>query len=339
LGIGQNNPGFPLNFASSLGDKIALYGNSGSTYGFGIATNLLQIHSDISGSDIAFGYGSSGSFTERMRVKGNGFVGIGTSNPAARLQLQQQGLYSRSEGQGNALEIWDTTGTGDGILYMGADNTNFYGYIQSVATGSFRDLLLEGRGGNVIVGKDAGSSLQVKGDAVVDYAGTNTGTVSSGLRFGTGSSGEGIASKRSAGGNQNGLDIYTAGSSRVSISNAGQVTIPGNLVLTGFQPTVSDIAGVRQKIYSGDANLVANNDPAGYDGTGVYAINPGIFTSKPIAWIGSFTTISGTPNKVLLSTEVVPNGSTWNVIIHINNVSGAPVSYNATWKVVIMGTY
>src|SRR5205085_6484590 len=38
-------------------------------------------------SDVAFGYGTSGSFTETMRVKGIGRVGIGTSTPAQTLDV------------------------------------------------------------------------------------------------------------------------------------------------------------------------------------------------------------------------------------------------------------
>ncbi|RFC52619.1 MAG: Chaperone of endosialidase [Verrucomicrobia bacterium] len=87
VGIGEANPGFPLNFASSLGDKISLYANLGSHYGFGIQPGLLQIHSDVAGSDIAFGYGRSTSFNETMRIKGNGNVGIGTSSPAYKLDI------------------------------------------------------------------------------------------------------------------------------------------------------------------------------------------------------------------------------------------------------------
>ncbi len=81
IGINTSTPGVPLTFANALGDKIALYGQSGNTYGFGIQGGLLQIHTDASGADIAFGWGSSASMGETMRIKGNGNVGIGTSTP------------------------------------------------------------------------------------------------------------------------------------------------------------------------------------------------------------------------------------------------------------------
>ena len=87
IGIGTATPGFPLNFPSTLGDKISLYGNSGYHYGFGVQGALLQIHSDAFAADIAFGYGSSASFIENMRIKGNGNVGIGNNNPTRPLSF------------------------------------------------------------------------------------------------------------------------------------------------------------------------------------------------------------------------------------------------------------
>jgi len=90
VGIGTTTPGFPLTFPNVLGDKISLWGQSGNNYGFGIRGSLLQIHTDSTGADIAFGSGSSaGDFTmtETMRIKGNGNVGIGTAAPAAKLDV------------------------------------------------------------------------------------------------------------------------------------------------------------------------------------------------------------------------------------------------------------
>lgn len=74
VGIGETSPGFPLNFPSTAGDKISLYGNGGNHYGFGISNNVMQIHTSVSSADVVFGYGQSSSLTETMRIKGNGDV-------------------------------------------------------------------------------------------------------------------------------------------------------------------------------------------------------------------------------------------------------------------------
>lgn len=110
VGVGTATPGFPLTFADVLGDKISLWGQSGNHYGLGIQSALLQIHTDTSAADIAFGYGTSGSFTETMRVKGNGKVGIGTTSPAAFLDVGDTSLNTTksvlarmSEGNGSGV--------------------------------------------------------------------------------------------------------------------------------------------------------------------------------------------------------------------------------------------
>lgn len=92
LGIGTLGSAFPLTVGNnSLGDKISLWGQSGNSFGFGVAPGLLQIHTDSSGSDIGFGFGSSAAMTETMRIKGNGNVGVGTLQPIARLSLVAPG--------------------------------------------------------------------------------------------------------------------------------------------------------------------------------------------------------------------------------------------------------
>ena len=94
VGIGNTTPGFPLNFAYSFGDKISLWTDGTPThYGFGIQSSLLQMFAKTSLDDIGFGYGSSSSFNEAMRIKGNGNVGIGV-NPLARLSVSALGSIS-----------------------------------------------------------------------------------------------------------------------------------------------------------------------------------------------------------------------------------------------------
>jgi hypothetical protein len=58
------------------------------------AGNLLQIYSDNPNADIAFGYDQAGTMTERMRIKANGNVGIGTSNPQFPLDINGRARLS-----------------------------------------------------------------------------------------------------------------------------------------------------------------------------------------------------------------------------------------------------
>jgi len=67
-------------------------------------------------------------------------------------------------------------------------------------------------------------SWNSSGNVGIDPPGANTGTLDHGLTFGA-NSGQGIGSKSSAGGNQFGLDFYTAGNNRLSIANNGNVGI------------------------------------------------------------------------------------------------------------------
>ena len=67
-------------------------------------------------------------------------------------------------------------------------------------------------------------AINPNGTVNIDPGNLNNGTVNSGLIFGS-QSGEGIASKRTAGGNQFGLDFYTSFANRMSITNTGKVGI------------------------------------------------------------------------------------------------------------------
>ena len=115
----------------------------------------------------------------------------------------------------------------------------------------------------------------------MDFGGTFNGNFTSfgGLRFGnTGfQTGEGIASKRTAGGNQFGLDFYTNYVSRLSIVNNGNVGIgtstPGDRLEIG---TFSDPAdnyltiktaggnqrrgGIKFRVFDGNLGFTIEND-------------------------------------------------------------------------------
>ncbi|MDB6070183.1 MAG: hypothetical protein JWL81_1354 [Verrucomicrobiales bacterium] len=85
----------------------------------------------------------------------------------------------------------------------------------------------------------ASGTLSGGGTVIVDAANANTGNFNSGpgLRFGSGTSGEGLFSKRTTGSNQFGLDFTTNFASRLSISNGGTVSMTGTCIAQSFVPT------------------------------------------------------------------------------------------------------
>ena len=131
VGIGTSTPGFPLNFANALGDKISLFGNSGAHYGFGIQNSVLQIHTDASVADVAFGYGTSAGFTETMRIKGNGRLGIGTNSPASVLSIYERVGTSVGPNAGSITLDHGNSGGASSIVFRSCVNaTSDFGFIQ-----------------------------------------------------------------------------------------------------------------------------------------------------------------------------------------------------------------
>ena len=136
VGIGNTNPLFPLSLKNNLGDKISLWtdGVNRNSYGFGIQGALLQIHTDISAADIAFGYGSSDELTEIMRIKGNGKVGIGTIYPVFKLDVRNGSINVDSVYRIGTITVLAVPGSGN--LFVGKDagrintgfNNTFSGY-------------------------------------------------------------------------------------------------------------------------------------------------------------------------------------------------------------------
>jgi hypothetical protein len=81
FGIGTTTPTRPLSFPATFGKKISLYPGGSGDLGMAVFGNELRLFSDYAGADITFGYDNyAAGFTERMRVRGNGDVFIGTNN-------------------------------------------------------------------------------------------------------------------------------------------------------------------------------------------------------------------------------------------------------------------
>ena len=143
VGIGTTTPTGPLSFASSIGNKIVLYGDGNTGhYGFGIQGGLLQMYTDAAAANISFGYGRSGAFTERARIINQGEYGM---TLRGRLQLQT-GTQSAGLWLTNMANTINAA-----FIGMASDNqVGFFG-----GTGAQWGLTMNTTSGNVGIGNNA----------------------------------------------------------------------------------------------------------------------------------------------------------------------------------------
>lgn len=142
----------------------------------------------------------------------------------------------------------NTEGNRNTVLGAGANvasnNLSFATAIGANSVAHFNDTIVLGKAAGTYDGVSRpADAVQIPGMLNLDQRGVGNGTLSNGLAFGL-NSGEGIASKRTATGNQYGLDFFTNFTPRLSINNAGNVgigtTAPteklhvvGNALITG----------------------------------------------------------------------------------------------------------
>jgi len=182
----------PLTLNNAVGNKIDFYyGSPASRYGIGLQGSLLQMYADGAGSDIAFGYGSSTAFTENMRVKGNGSVGIGTNAPVIG------GLVvNKIVGNTNAVFGANTTGVSIQSSYPGIGFNTYYnggsfmigsggaGYIGVDPTNS--KIILSNTGGNAAAGTPTflQDKMWIEYDGTVSLGSSNLGAENASLGTG-----------------------------------------------------------------------------------------------------------------------------------------------------------
>jgi hypothetical protein len=164
VGIGESTPAFPLSFATALGDKISLWSNSSNSYGFGVQSGLLQIHTDVAASDIAFGHGSSNSFTERMRIINNN-VGYDGMILNGRLLLKNGSTDMVGGGGGVWLYKADNTAL---LGFMGTQNNKNIGFFGGPVNGGF-GFVYDAINGRVGIGtSNPGENLHVEGSTFLN---------------------------------------------------------------------------------------------------------------------------------------------------------------------------
>ncbi len=128
VGIGTTTPRGPLSFGPASGQKIILWddGNAdGNNYGIGIQSGLLQLHTYTAVDDIAFGYGKSDAFNERMRIINSGDVAL---DLRGRITMRNgTGPIDINYGPGIWLTKADNSGTLGFIGVQNNQNMGFYG--------------------------------------------------------------------------------------------------------------------------------------------------------------------------------------------------------------------
>jgi hypothetical protein len=122
VGIGTTSPNALLSFGTGVVDnKIYLYDASGDKYGFGIRSNQLMIYSGAGGAStggITFGKYDGTTFTETVRFTNAGNVGIGTTSPSGKLDLEGAGAIY--------LDLNSTDNGGREIRFQNNGSTQAY---------------------------------------------------------------------------------------------------------------------------------------------------------------------------------------------------------------------
>lgn len=214
------------------------------------------------------------------------------------------------------------------------------------------------------VGFDTGGAfterliLQTNGCLTIDPSGSNATTLPSqgaALNFGSGTSGEGISSRRTAGSNQYGLDVWTNNTVRMSVSAAGIISLGGGagggtLSIRPDASTTNPSTGAWMRS-DGAGGLVINPSSAGnlylcYDQKNTVVVSgafqvSGVSTFTAAAQFDSTLAINGlgdfgTSNAGALTVNSffsnggiqVANTATFNGTAVFNNATGINIAAN-----------
>lgn len=228
----------------------------------------------------------------RMTILSTGNIGIGSTSPAKKLHVVGDARITGLSAGGNV----QANASGDLIISNNLPSGDA-DYIQNQfsAQQSASEYWISGRGR-----MDGG--LTVGAGATIDNNSINTGSIANGsLAFGN-ASGEGIGSKRNAGGNQYGLDFYTQSTNRMAITNGGNIGI--GTTTPAARLTIADVStpGYKNLMVGDDSyftdvdvvdfvGLYGNSNPdqgglrLGSDGSFIYGDggNIGVGTAAPTA--------------------------------------------------------
>lgn len=247
----------------------------------GTVTTSRLANNVVTSSKLASDAASLTKVTGGLMTTSGGNVGIGTASPTDALDVEGA----------MRLNIHD--------LYLREGNDRNHGLGWYGASKEFAGVNLDGpalygwSGGGLGATSTTNLALRWTGDGnvAVDPLGLNTGSVVPGLTFGM-SSGEGIASKRTAGGNQFGLDFYASFQRRMSLDNAGNLYVQGSVDTLGSTALVFSVNGTRAlRLEQGGATNGAPNviggSPRNFVAPGVAGSAIGGGGPTYYEWLGS----------------------------------------------------
>jgi hypothetical protein len=251
LGIGTNNPASKLHVTDSSGSSFGRFENSSGT------NQKLDVGVNNSSQNFVFGYGAyplliGTNGSERMRIDASGNVGIGTTSPAVKFQINDTGTAGFSFDPSNTA-IASTFGVG-GHLLLRAQVTGNTGGGQIFLGGSARgDSLINA------ISFDTSNTERMRLDASGNLG---IGTASPAARLditGTDNSGTSLYSRVYSANRTVNLGFgfqrvetngdlavvaggYTAftnnGAERMRIDSAGKLTVSGQIESNNLKPSV-----------------------------------------------------------------------------------------------------
>lgn len=119
VGIGNTSPQAPLSFANGTGAKIRFYDTSTDKYGIEVQSSELRIYSGAQGvstGGITFGKYDGTTYTEAVRIRNDGNVGVGTTAPRSKFEsvTGANGVNTNADVPGTTGAFVGPTGTGQG---------------------------------------------------------------------------------------------------------------------------------------------------------------------------------------------------------------------------------
>jgi hypothetical protein len=216
--------------ATTIGDSILFASSTG--VGVGDVPNSTAVF-DVNGKSIWRGLlnvsragtatSSKGYDSYPMLFQASAYNSSSKAATLPEFQLQAEPVSNNTANPGGSFNLlYNANG---GTLAETGLFFNSNGTIHFASGQTFPGTVPTVAGNNTYTGSNTFvPSIYEDTDVNIDVKNANAGNISPGLRLGN-ASGEGMASKRTAGGNQYGVDIYTGYSPRLSVNAAGQVAI------------------------------------------------------------------------------------------------------------------